>query len=153
MASIASSCVAIAHSRRAAQAARAFSERRGFNCRVLLAASTDGLSERDLASAGQSFDMVVLDHLATARTEFANLLRLGRRAVSPQGWLCVFERYESLEALRGKIVEHPIARLRRLLGDAGLSCQRLSPVEADDEHVLAAVAAPSANNREQMRHA
>jgi DNA-binding transcriptional ArsR family regulator len=151
-ASIASGCTAIAHSRRAAQAARAFAERRGFNCRVLLAASSDGLCERDLAHAGRPFDMVVLDHLATANTEFPNLLAYGRRALAPQGWMCLFERYESLELPRGKIVEHPLARLRRLLGDAGLSCERLSPIEADDEHVLAAAAAPAAN-REQMRQA
>ena len=37
------------------------------------------------------------------------------------------------------MVEHPLARLRRLLGAAGLYCERLSPIEADGEHVLAAV--------------
>src|SRR5260370_4521408 len=42
-ASIASECTAIAHSRRAAQSARAFAERRGCNCRVRLGSSTDGL--------------------------------------------------------------------------------------------------------------
>jgi len=35
--------------------------------------------------------------------------------------------------------DHPLARLRRLLGAAGLYCERLSPIEADGEHVLAAV--------------
>jgi hypothetical protein len=119
---------------------------------VLLAASSEGLCERDLARAGRSFDVVVLDHLATANTEFPNLLAYGRRALAPHGWMCLFERYESLEGARGKVVEHPLARLRRLLGDAGLSCERLSPIEADDEHVLAAAAAPAAN-REQLRHA
>jgi DNA-binding transcriptional ArsR family regulator len=152
-ATIASGCTAIAHSRRAAQGARAFAERRGFNCRVLLAASSEGLCERDLARAGQSFDVVILDHLATANTEFPKLLTYGRRALATDGWMWLFERYESLEVPRGKIVEHPLARLRRLLGDVGLSCERLSPIEADDEHVLAAVAAPTAANREQVRHA
>jgi DNA-binding transcriptional ArsR family regulator len=151
-AAIASGCTAIAHSRRAAQGARAFAERRGFNCRVLLAASPDGLSERDLTRAGQSFDVVILDHLATANTEFAGLLAYGRRALAPHGRMWLFERYESLELSRGKIIEHPLARLRRLLGELGLSCERLSPIEADDEHVLAAIAAPAAN-REQLRQA
>jgi DNA-binding transcriptional ArsR family regulator len=160
-ASIASECTAIAHSRRAAQSARAFAERRGFNCRVLLAATPDGLSERDLVRAGQLFDVVILDHLATANSEFAGLLAYGRRALAPNGRMWLFERYESLESAREKaketkerkiIVEHPLARLRRLLGDQGLSCERLSPIEADDEHVLAAVAAPAAN-REQARRA
>ena len=153
-ASIASECTAIAHSRRAAQSARAFAERRGFNCRVLLAAGPDGLCERDLARAGQSFEVVILDHLATEHTEFARLLACGRRALAPNGRMWLFERYESLEISRAKekIVEHPLARLRRLLRDQSLSCERLSPIEEDDEHVLAAVAAPAAN-REQVRRA
>jgi DNA-binding transcriptional ArsR family regulator len=144
-ASIASQCTAIAHSRRAAQGARAFAERRGFNCRVLLAASPDGLNDRDLARAGQSFDMVIVDRLATANSEFASLLSCARRALAPHGRLWLFERYDALESAREKVVEHPLARLRRLLGEQNLSCERLSPIEEDDEHVLAAVAAPVAN--------
>jgi hypothetical protein len=160
-ASIASECTAIAHSRRAAQSARAFAERRGFNCRVLLAASSEGLCERDLIRAGQSFEVVILDHLATANTEFGRLLACGRRALAPNGRMWLFERYESLEIPREKaketreklkIVEHPLARLRRMLGDQSLSCERLSPIEEDNEHVLAAAAAPAAN-REQVRRA
>jgi DNA-binding transcriptional ArsR family regulator len=154
-ASIATECTAIAHSRRAAQSARAFAERRGFNCRVLLAASTDGLCERDLTRAGQSFEVVILDHLATGNTEFARLLACGRRALAPNGRMWLFERYESLEVprVKEKVVEHPLARLRRMLGDQSLSCERLSPIEEDDEHVLAAVAAPAPANKEQVRRA
>jgi ArsR family transcriptional regulator len=158
-ASIASECTAIAHSRRAAQSARAFAERRGFNCRVLLAAGPDGLCERDLTRAGQSFEVVILDHLATGNTEFARLLACGRRALAPEGRMWLFERYESLEIPRAKekVVEHPLARLRRMLGDQNLSCERLSPIEEGDEHVLAAVAAPATwaapANKEQVRRA
>lgn len=151
-ATIASQCTAIAHSRRAAQSARAFAERRGFNCRVLLAATAEGFSDRDLARTGQSFDAVILDHLATARSDFAALLDCGRRALAPNGRLWLFERYESLEVPSGKVIEHPLARLRRLLGELGLSCEKLSPIEADNEHVLAAVAAVAAN-MEQVRRA
>ncbi len=159
-ATLGTECTAIAHSRRAAQRARSFAERRGFKCRVLLAATSSGLNERDLARAGRSFEAVILDHLATPNTDFANLLAYGRRALDSNGRLWLFERYEALEAGRDKarekpqdkVVEHPLARLRRLLGDQGLSCERLSPVEADDEHVLAAVAAPAAH-KEQMRQA
>ena len=130
--------------------ARAFAERRGFNCRVLLGGqSVTRLSEPDLARAGQSFDIVILDHVATAKSEFSGLLAYGRRALAPTGRMWLFERYESLEASGRKVVEHPLARLRRLLGDANLSCERLSPIEADDEHVLAAVAAPRAWKQEQ----
>jgi hypothetical protein len=34
--------------------------------------------------------------------------------------------------------------LRRLLGAAGLRCERLSPIESDGAHVLASVACPNA---------
>jgi DNA-binding transcriptional ArsR family regulator len=142
-ASLANECTAIAHSRRAAQSARAFAERRGFACRVLLAGSQEGLCEKDLELAGQTFDTVFLDHLAVPESAFAGMLGFGRRALAPGGRLWLFERYESLEVSREKVVEHPIGRLRRLLGDVGLTCERLSPVEADGEHVLAAVAVPA----------
>ena len=154
-ASIAGECVAIAHSRRAAQSARAFAERRGLACRVLLAASSNALCEKDIeaaterparespAGAGTVFDVVFLDHLAVPESGLDGMLAYGRRALAPGGRLWLFERYESLEVSREKVVEHPIGRLRRMLGDVGLTCERLSPIEADGEHVLAAVAVPS----------
>jgi DNA-binding transcriptional ArsR family regulator len=142
-ASVAGECVAIAHSRRAAQSARAFAERRGFACRVLLAASSNALCEKDIEGAGAMFDVVFLDHLAVPDSGLDGMLAYGRRALASGGRLWLFERYESLEISREKVVEHPIGRLRRLLGDVGLTCERLSPIEADGEHVLAAVAVPS----------
>jgi len=142
-ASVAGRCVAIAHSRRAAQSARAFVERRGLPCRVLLAASSKAVCEKDIEAAGAPFDVVFLDHVALSESELDGMLQYGRRALSASGRLWVFERYESLEKTREKVVEHPIGRLRRLLGDVGLSCERLSPIEADGEHVIAAVAVPS----------
>ncbi|HJX21946.1 MAG TPA: metalloregulator ArsR/SmtB family transcription factor, partial [Steroidobacteraceae bacterium] len=129
-------CTAIAHSRRAAQSARAFAERRGFTCRVLRATSPEVLSDTDLARAGAPFDAVLLDTFASGET-LARMLEHARRVLNPGGRLWIFERYESLERSRERIVEHPLARLRRLLGDAGLTCERLSPVEADGQHVLA----------------
>jgi DNA-binding transcriptional ArsR family regulator len=149
-ASAAGRCVAIAHSRRAAQSARAFVERRGLPCRVLLAASSKALCEKDIEAAGAPFDVVFLDHVALSESELDGMLEYGRRALAASGRLWVFERYEALahgsaglEKTRAKIVEHPIGRLRRLLSEVGLSCERLSPIEADGEHVIAAVAVPS----------
>ncbi|MGH8266610.1 metalloregulator ArsR/SmtB family transcription factor, partial [Paraburkholderia sp.] len=130
-------CTAIAHSRRAAQGARAFAEQRGFSCRVLPGESPGTLSDADLARAGQSFDAVLLDHLAGGEGVVARLLEQARRVVAPAGRLWIFQRYESLESTHLRIVEHPLARLRRLLGAAGLVCEHLSPIEADGEHVLA----------------
>ena len=147
---VAGRCVAIAHSRRAAQSARAFAERHGFACRVLLAASPNALCEKDVDAAGAPFDVVFLDHVALPESALDGMLTYGRRALAADGRLWVFERYEALaprsaalEGSREKVLEHPIGRLRRLLGDVGLSCERLSPIEADGEHVIAAVAVPS----------
>jgi DNA-binding transcriptional ArsR family regulator len=137
-------CTAIAHSRRSAQAARSYAQREEFQCRVVLAPDGESLTERDMGRAGQPFDAVVLDRFRATGDVLANLLRTAKGALTAGGKLWLFERYESLEGSRERVVEHPIARVRRLLTEAGLTCERLSPIEADGEHVLAAVAAPSA---------
>jgi ArsR family transcriptional regulator len=131
-------CTALAPSRRAAQGARAFAERRGFALRVLTA-SAESLSVSDLPATAR-FDAVLLDQPAASGEALARVLTDAHAMLSPTGRLWLFERYESLEVARDRIVEHPLARLRRLLGAAGFRCERLSPVEADGEHVLAAAA-------------
>ena len=142
-AEIADECIAIAHSRRAAQSARAFVERRGLACRVVMAASSQALCEKDVEAAGAQFDVVMLDHIAIPDGALDGMLKFGQRGLAAEGRLWLFERYESLESPRGKVVEHPIGRLRRMLGEVGLVCERLSPIEADGDHVLAAVALPA----------
>jgi len=135
-------CTALASSRRAAQGARAFAERRGFSCRVLKAAG-DGISfGADLARAGAHFDALLLDHPVASAEMLVRLLEDARGLIEPAGRLLICEPYDALEGARGRIVEHPLARLRRLLAAAGLRCDRLSPIEADGAHVLAAVARP-----------
>jgi DNA-binding transcriptional ArsR family regulator len=142
-AEIADECIAIAHSRRAAQSARAFVERRGLACRVVMAAGSQALCEKDIEAAGAPFDVVMLDHIAIPDGALDGMLKFGQRGLTADGRLWLFERYESLESPRGKVVEHPIGRLRRMLGEVGLTCERLSPIEADGDHVLAAVALPA----------
>ncbi|HEX5462804.1 MAG TPA: metalloregulator ArsR/SmtB family transcription factor [Steroidobacteraceae bacterium] len=133
-------CTILAYSRRSSQIARATAERAGLRCRVLLAAGGNALGPRDLARLGRTFAAVVLDRLETPDEALGTLLASARRALSPDGRLLLFERYDSLESSRDRVVEHPLARLRRLLGEAGLTCERMSPIEADGQHVLAAVA-------------
>ena len=135
-------CLVVAPSRRAAQGARAFAQLRGLACRVLQASGPEVMS--DLVRAGDSFDALLLDQPLAQPDALARLLTQARGALTASARLWVFERYESLEVARERVVEHPLARLRRLLGEAGLACERLSPLEADGEHVLAAVARPRA---------
>ncbi|HET9108811.1 MAG TPA: metalloregulator ArsR/SmtB family transcription factor [Steroidobacteraceae bacterium] len=144
-AAMGSECVVLACSRRSSQTAKATAERAGLHCRVLLAAGGDVLGPRDLARLERTFDAVLLDRLATPDEDLARLFAAARRALSPGGRLFLFQRYESLESSRERVVEHPLARLRRLLGEAALTCERMSPIEADGQHVLAAVAVPSAD--------
>lgn len=146
-------CVALAPSRRAAQGARAFAERRGIACRVLRTASAEVPGAADFAAAGASFDAVLLDHPAAGGEALAAVLQDAGRVLSSGGRLWIFERYESLESSRSRIVEHPLARLRRLLRAADLVCERLSPIEADGEHVLAASARRAAEHSGQLRDA
>jgi DNA-binding transcriptional ArsR family regulator len=149
---LAGECTVIAHSRRAAQSARSFAERHRFTCRVLLAAGAEGLNERDLERAGGLFDALLIDRIDLPESQLPVLLALGRRALAAGGRLWLFERYTSLgpgtrqpERARGeKVIEHPLAKLRRLLQESGLTCERLSPIEADGEHVLATVATVTA---------
>ena len=138
-------CVAIAHSRRAAQTAKAVLEREGLACRVLLAAGPDTLGQRDLDRLGRTFELVLLDHLAAPHSALPALLAAGRRALSDTGRLWLFEPYEALDSSRQRVVEHPIARLRRRLGEAGFSCEQIRPIEAG-RHVLAVRAAPAAGS-------
>lgn len=143
IATLGGQCAAVAHSRRAAQATRATLERDGLACRVLLAAGPDALGRRDLERLGGTFDLVLLDHLATPQDALPALLAAGRRVLSESGRLWLFEPYEAVDGTRRRVVEHPIARLRRCLAEAGFTCEQIRPIEAG-RHVLAVRAVPAA---------
>jgi ArsR family transcriptional regulator len=127
----------IAGSRRTAQGAAALAQERGFSCRVL--------RSLEAARPAAPYDAVILDQAGRTGTTLQRLLAEVRSLLPPEGRLCMFARYESFEGARERVVEHPLARLRRLLDAAGFHCERLSPIEADGEHVLASVSrvAPS----------
>ena len=140
----ASGCTALVPSRRAAQWARALAQRSGVACRVLEAAAAQGYSDEDLDRCGGPFARIVLNLPGGSAAGLPQLLRRARGALVPGGRLWLFERYDALDTAGDRIVEHPLARLRRLLSDAGLRCERITPVEADGEHVLAACALAAA---------
>ncbi len=136
-------CAVLVHSRRAAQAVRAAAEGAQRMCRIAQAASSETLTPGDLQRMGQPFDAVVIDQITRAGGVSEALLGAARAALSVGGRLWLFERYESALPGSARVIEHPIARLRRRLVAAGLECRRIRPIEADGEHVLAAAAVPA----------
>ena len=144
-------CTALAPSRRATQAARAFAERRALGCRIVQA--PQGASGLEVRLARARFDAVLLDHPLKSNGGLLNVLESAVSRLEPHGVLWLLEPYEAFEVSRERVVEHPIARLRRLLGEAGLRCEQVSPIEADGAHVLAAVAHPVAVAQSSMARA
>ena len=131
-------CTALAHSRRAAQAARTLLRQRGLSCSVIEAGPDPAAWH--LAPLGGPFAEVIVDDPSHTTAALVRTLALARSLLRAEGRLWIFERYESLEGARERVVEHPLARLRRLLSESGFHCERLSPLEEQGEHVLAALA-------------
>lgn len=137
---IARRITALAGSRIEAQRLRALAERSGLDCEVLVADRARAPALVRLLERLPVCDAVIADRLGADAAQTALVLRaLGARLAAP-GRLWLFVRYDALEQGRGKVVEHPLARVRRLLGQAGLACRRLQPIEAEGEHVIAASA-------------
>jgi hypothetical protein len=135
-------CTGIAHSRRAAQAASAFVKREGLTCRIVFT-EPDVLIGPDLTLRGPQYEAVVLDRLAPQAAPLSAWLAAGRQVLASAGRLWLFERYDALAAAAEGSPTRPLARLRHLLDEAGFACERLSPIQAGREHVLAAVAVPA----------
>jgi ArsR family transcriptional regulator len=131
-------CTALAHSRRAAQAARATLARLQRACRIVQAGGAEAIGAEDVRRLGGPFEAVVIDHLTLPAGASPMLLAAARAALVPGGRLWLFERYPP--ALAERVIEHPLAGLRRRLTEAHLECQRIRPIEADGQHVLGASA-------------
>jgi DNA-binding transcriptional ArsR family regulator len=140
---VALDCTAIAHSHRAAQAASAFLKSEGLSCRIICTAPSDEPIRADLVRAGTHYEAVVLDRLTPHAAPLPAWLCAGRAVLAPAGRLWLFERFESLTAHPEGTPTQPLARLRQFLDEAGFACERLSPIQAGREHVLAAVAVPA----------
>ena len=140
---VALECTGIAHSRRAAQAASAFIKRAGLTCRIIYSDPADGPIGSELAQRGPHFEAVVLDRLAPQAAPLAAWLAAGHQLLASSGRLWLFERFETLASGEEGVSTRPLARLRHLLDEAGFACERLSPIQAGREHVLAAVAVPA----------
>jgi DNA-binding transcriptional ArsR family regulator len=138
----ASDCTAIAHSRRAALAARAFIKREALTCRIIFTAPSDEPIGPEVLRSGVHYEAVVLNRLPPHPAALSTWLLAGRQLLERTGRLWLFERYASLH-LENAAPTQPLARLRASLDEAGFACERLSPIQAGREPVLAAVAVPA----------
>ncbi|HSY07846.1 MAG TPA: metalloregulator ArsR/SmtB family transcription factor [Steroidobacteraceae bacterium] len=139
----ASDCTAIAYSRRAAQAAGTFLKREGLTCRIIASAPSEEPIGAEMLRLGPHYEAVVLNRLAPHPAPLAAWLAAARQVLAKSGRLWLFERLESLATQPEGAAAQPLARLRRLLDEAGFACERLSPIKAGREQVLAAVAVPA----------
>jgi len=140
---VATDCTAVAHGRRVAQAASAFVKRERLTCRVLLTPQAGEPIERSLVEAGPQFDAVVLDRSSAHAAALSAWLAAARRVLASAGRLWLFERDESFETASAGAAAKPLGLLRHQLDAAGFACERLSPIRAEREHVMAAVAVPA----------
>jgi DNA-binding transcriptional ArsR family regulator len=93
------------------------------------------LAQADRASVG----LVVVDHSdGPGAGALAATLASVRAGVPAARAFWIAARYDVLEGAGDKVVAHPIAALRAVLNAAGLTTDRLKPLEADGEHVLVA---------------
>jgi DNA-binding transcriptional ArsR family regulator len=121
-----SHCQIVAGSPAAVAAARSWVERQDLQCDIVTRA----------AGSAARVEVLVLDRVPAA-TPLPEALAEARERLAPGGALWLFERYDALESVAERVVEHPLARLRRVLGEHGFACERIQPLEADGLHVLA----------------
>ena len=139
---LAAECRAVAHEPREARAARAFTRDKAPNCRVLLAAPEDGPLGQ-AADGAAHFDAIVLDRLTPGSAALSEALAAARALLKSTGRLWLFERHAAFAAPLAGSGAGALARLRQKLDEAGFACERLSPIQIDREHILAAVAVPA----------
>ncbi|MBC7983935.1 MAG: metalloregulator ArsR/SmtB family transcription factor [Candidatus Obscuribacterales bacterium] len=84
-----------------------------------------------------AFDTVTLERVLVAAERVEDVLKEAARALRPTGRLCVVEDFELLAELVGK---NPLAVLREWFERAGLTCERLRPVDTHGVHLIVALA-------------
>jgi DNA-binding transcriptional ArsR family regulator len=131
---IARTCTVFSPTQRGAQAVHRLLESRGMQCEVRATAALNALRSTTGVAC------VVADCLSMRAASLAPLLAGVRDALSEHGRLWLFIGYDALQESSG--LENPLAQLRATLHAARFICERMSPIEADGEHLLAVYATP-----------
>jgi len=90
--------------------------------------------------APSRFDVLVLNRATPHSAPLDAWLAAARPLLAPEGRLWLFERQDSTRIPAQAPATAALARLRQVLDAAGFACERLSPIHAGREVVLAAVA-------------
>ena len=83
-----------------------------------------------------SFDTATLERVLVAAARVDDVLKEAARALRPNGRLCVVEDFDLLAGTG----ENPLAAIRRWFEAAGLTCERLRPVDTHGVHLIVAIA-------------
>jgi DNA-binding transcriptional ArsR family regulator len=132
-------CTAIAHSQRAARAAGAFVRSEHLQCRLISTSAEEPIAP-EVTCAAARFEAVVLNRATPHAAPLDAWLTAARPLLAPEGRLWLFERQDSSGISQQASATASLARLRQVLDAAGFACERLSPIHAGREVVLAAVA-------------
>jgi SAM-dependent methyltransferase len=84
-----------------------------------------------------SFDTATLERVLVAAARVDDVLKEAARALRPNGRLCVVEDFDLLSGTTG---DNPLAAMRRWFEAAGLTCERLRPVDTHGVHLIVAIA-------------
>jgi DNA-binding transcriptional ArsR family regulator len=95
---------------------------------------------RSLAGVSVSFDAVVMDRMLAAPASAELLLTEAARVLRPGGQLLLIEDYDALTERDSR--GNPLGLLRDWIGQSGLLCTRIRPVDVGTRHLLLAHATP-----------
>ena len=89
-----------------------------------------------LPFAARAFDTVTMDRVLASAKQPELAIVEAARTLRPGGRLCLIENFDLLAEV---VTDNPLAALRRWLTAAGLVCERFSPFDADNAHVLVVI--------------
>ncbi|HEU4531807.1 MAG TPA: metalloregulator ArsR/SmtB family transcription factor [Steroidobacteraceae bacterium] len=89
-----------------------------------------------LPYAAATFDTIAMDRVLAEAERPRDVLAQAARLLRPGGRLIVIEDFDRLET---GDAHNPLTTLRQWLGHAGITCERLRPIDAANHHLLLAL--------------